>query len=198
MSWMQGLPADLTAAVKAETRGELVKWAARPDAWKAFRAAFGTYLFALPWCAITFTVFGALILAITSGKPPAREIATYEYAAMAAAVIFSGGFVLAGLAMLLMPFWVLWRGRRTVYAITDKRIVTIVTGPGAKVSSIPPEGIVRTERRDGRNGTGTLRIITGYNRDSDGDTVTEAEELYSVPAVRAADTLVEQLRSRKH
>jgi len=56
--------------------------------------------------------------------------------------------------------------------------------------------LARTERRDG---TGTIRIVTGYGKDSDGDWVEDATVLYEVPsaaaAARALDRLLETPRS---
>lgn len=194
---MSGLRPDQVAAIKAETRGEIVRWAGKPDAGQACLATSAIYLMAIPWSAVTFTVFGALLAAAWTGPPDDRPAFSYEYAVLVAALLFSGSFAALGLGMLLTPLWAFWRARQTVYAITDRRVVTIIAGPWGKVSSIAPERVVRLERRDGRKGRGTLRIITGYSKDSDGDTVTEAEELHAVPAVRQAESLVERLR-RNH
>lgn len=194
---MRDLHPDLVRAVKAETQGELIRWAGRPSSWRACLGSFSVYLMGIPWSAITFTVFGVLVAACFFSPPPDRIIGTWEYVAMGAALLFTGTFALIGVGMLFTPLYVFWRATHTVYAITDKRILTIVIGHGGKVQSITPERIVKLERHDGRDGRGTLRIVTGYSKDSDGDTVTESEELYSVPDVRAAERAVAALRDRR-
>lgn len=196
MSWKTALPPEAIATIEAETQGETVRWAGKPDASRAFRAGFAIYAMALPWCALIFTVFGVLVLAVTSGKTPSRPIPLWEYWAMGAALIFAGSFVAVGIGMLLTPFWVRWKARRTVYAITDRRVLTIVTGRTTEVSAIAADKIVKLTRKEKRDGSGTLRIVTGYGKDSDGDRVEEATELYAVPNVRAAEQAVEDMRAR--
>ncbi len=194
MSWMRDLPRDDVEAIKVETRGEIVRWAGKPDAGRAFRRAFAIYAMAIPWCAITFTVFGVLLAAVLSGKPVTRAVSPWEYAMMGAFVLFSSAFVAAGLAMLATPFWVRSKARRTIFAITDKRILTVVTGRSQTVTTVVPDHIVKIEREEKRDGSGTLTLVTGYEKDSDGDPVTKSEELYAVRDVRAAARAVEEMR----
>lgn len=40
----------------------------------------------------------------------------------------------------------------------------------------------------------TFKIVTGYEKHTNGDTVTKAEELYGVRDVKAAERAVEELR----
>ncbi|PPD30006.1 MAG: hypothetical protein CTY20_04430 [Hyphomicrobium sp.] len=195
MFWTNGLPPEVIAAIEAETAGETVRWAGKPDADRAFRAGFAIYAMAVPWCALIFTVFGVLVLAVTSGKTPSRPIPWWEYWAMGAALIFTASFVAVGIGMLLTPFWIRWKALRSVYAITDKRILTIVTGHTMEVSAISGDKILKLERKEKRDGSGTLRIVTGYGKDSDGDRVEEATELYAVPNVRAAERALDAIRT---
>lgn len=188
---MSELPPDAVSAIKAETRGEIVRWAGRPDAGRAFRSGFAVYFFGIPWSALTFTIFGSLIAAILFGKPPTRSVHNFEYVMMAAAVIFTGAFAAVGVALLLTPFWSGWKAKHTVYVITDKRVITIVTGRTTVVTAITADKILKLERREKRDGSGTLAIVTGYGKDSDGDRVEERIELFGIRDVRAAERAVD-------
>lgn len=197
MNWVRDLHPDLARAVMSETEGETISWAAQPSACRALFGSFPVYLMGIPWSAITFTLFGTLVAVAFFSPKPDRVIAMWEYFAMAAALLFTGSFALVGLGMLLIPIYVYWRASRTVFAITDRRILTIIAGRGGTVQSIDPERIMKLERRDADGGRGTLRIVTGYRKDSDGDILTQADELYAVPDVRAAESAVADLRDRR-
>lgn len=196
MSWKTALPPEAIATIEAETQGETVRWAGKPDAGRAFRYGFAIYTMGIPWSALTFTLFGFLVAAVFSGNPPNRAVHNFEYLAVGAALIFTGAFAAVGVAMLATPFYVWWKARRTVYAITDKRILTIVTGHTMEVSAISGDKILKLERKEKRDGSGTLKIVTGYGKDSDGDRVEETTELFGVADVRRAERAVEDMRAR--
>jgi hypothetical protein len=73
--------------------------------------------------------------------------------------LFGLPFLLIGFYLLVLRFFVdAWRRGRTVYAVTDRRILFIRTGAGGRVTSLDIDalpGLVLTERRDGR---GTIRF----------------------------------------
>jgi len=190
---IRDLPRGTAEIVKRETRGEIIRWMGRPHAGRAFRAAFGIYVIAVPWCAVTFTVFGALFASALSGKPPPRPIPMWEYWMMGAAVVFAFVFAALGLAMLVSPWWAWRKARSTVHVVTDRRVVTVVGGRETRVEAIPAERIRRLTRTERRDGSGTIRIVTGYGKDSDGDWVEDATVLYEVPSAAAAGRAVEAL-----
>jgi hypothetical protein len=199
MSWMADLPPADIAAIEAETRGEIVRWAGKPNAGRAFLYSFGVYAVGVPWSALTFTIFGALLASIISavtGDSSNRPIALGEYAIMGFTVAFAFPFVAIGVGMLASPFWVLSKARRTLHVITDRSVLTIVAGRTSEVTSIDPKRIAKTTRRERRDGSGTLTIYTGHEKDSDGDIVAQSEKFFSVPDVKAAEQAVEQLRQR--
>lgn len=197
MSWKSDLPPDDVAAIETEMQGEAVRWAGKPDAGRAFRYGFAIYAMGIPWSALTFTLFGFLVAAVFSGNPPNRTVHNFEYLAMGAAIIFTGAFAAAGVAMLATPFYIWRKARGTVYAITDKRVITVVTGRTMEVSAISGDKILKLERREKRDGSGTLKIVTGYGKDSDGDRIEETTELFGVRDVRAAERAVEEIRGNR-
>jgi hypothetical protein len=89
-----------------------------------------------------------------------------------------------------MPF-IAWRvARNTVHVLGDRRFVTLTNGRKLKVKSFITAAITRTERTERRNGSGTLKVVFGSRRDSDGDKVDDEEVLYGIRDVRKAERLV--------
>ena len=94
--------------------------------------------------------------------------------------------------MFLAPLWTYRSTRKTVYALTDRRALSIVGGlRSTTIRSWPPErlqDVYRTERRDGR---GDVVIAAHSWKDSDGDRQTEKLGLMNV---RDAKTVEQMLR----
>ena len=174
MNDLHDLPPTLRTALEAElSRGERLIYASRPGIHvgpgELFVAAL--YLgFAAFWCSISFGVgflsfAGLLGLAppATSGKMPMGPWG------QAAFTIFTIPFVLIGIGMIIAPFYSYWKSRHAVHAITTERVITVHAKPFQNVSSHSPRAITFVNRQDHRNGTGSLRIGHGTERDSDGD-----------------------------
>jgi len=193
MKLLSDLPPRLAAAAKRETRGELVRWIGRPSSAVAFRASLPIWLMGVPWSALMFTIFGVLLAAVFSGKSPTRQIPQWEYFAMGAAILFTGGFVLIGLGMLATPPFAAWKARRTAYVITDKRLLTITTGRRTTIRSVEPHRLLSLQRNEHANGSGTLTIVTGHAKGSDGDRMDLSEQLIGVPDVAKAERLLRAL-----
>lgn len=189
------LPAWLEAAVQRETVGESVRWTGRPGAWRAFAWTSLIWIFGIPWLAFSVfweaTVVGSLLL--SKGAPPAGSMGQTMGWVMA---LFGLPFVLIGLGMLLAPFAAFRTARRTVYALTNKRFITITQGRTRHVKSVLPDLIRSIERKERRDGSGNLRLILGYEKDGDGDTVTKAEDLVAIPEVRKVENMLMDLKRR--
>ncbi len=110
--------------------------------------------------------------------------------------LFGLPFVLIGLGMLLAPFAAFRTARRTVYALTNKRFITITEGRTRHVKSILPDLIRSIERKERPDGSGNLRLILGYEKDGDGGAVTTAEDLIAIPDVRKVENLLMDLKRR--
>ncbi|MBL8565051.1 MAG: hypothetical protein JNM89_04975 [Hyphomicrobiaceae bacterium] len=147
----------------------------------------------VPWTALTGGIFGVLvagcIVAVTS-PPTGRIIQSWEIALMILALLFSGAFLVIGFGLLGAPFWVWWKSRQTVFVLTDKRLMRIFYGHSREVVSFDPATFVSLQRRGGDRGAGTLTIVTGYAKDSDGDTVTNSEQIVGVQDVAQVERLI--------
>jgi len=190
MNSLHDLPADMAAAVKTETQGEIVRWVGRPNARRAFLGSIAIWIIGIPWTALTGGIFSSLVAVVLSGKPPPNAW-TGMFAFIA--LIFTGAFVLIGLGMMAMPFLSWAKARRTVHVITDKRVVTLQLGRTREVTTLMGHRIINTKRSERRDGTGTLRIVTGREKDSDGDWHESAHVLSAVANVGDASRLVAEL-----
>lgn len=197
MASTKDLPRRLRAAVERETRGEAIRWISRPGASRTFLYATSAWLFGIVWSAITFPIFAALLASFLSGKPAGRVVPAWEVVVMVAALVVTGAFALIGAATLLSPFAAWWKARRTVHVITDRRLITIVAGWSAAIKSFRPGELHGMSRREHADGRGTLTVTTGWTRDSDGDLLTQSEQLIGVGDAGSAERLIRALQERE-
>ena len=173
-------PLDIALTRELE-RGERGLWQGRPIRrinWEAF----GIWLFAIPWTA--FAVFWtAMVYAGT------QSVTEAEWIWLSLAFpMFGVPFILIGLAMLSAPILPLVTANRTLFVVTDHRLIKLTvrrsltsqTALAARVGLITPK-----ERPDAY---GTLKIATHVGVDSDGDRTTHTFDLGEVEMVMDAET----------
>lgn len=167
-----------------------MRWTGRPAAGGSFWRTAPIWLMGIPWTAFSGAMFAALVAAVIAGPPADRVVPTWEFVAVAVAIIFVGAFLLIGLGMVGAPFWVWWKSRRTLFVVTDRRLVRMTLGATREVKSYDLAKIISTDRRAKRDGSGTLMVVTRVYKDSDGDTARDTEMLVGVANVAAADRLI--------
>ncbi len=193
MSNIAALPRHLREAVTREYRGETILWAGRPSPRRIFLISSLIWLFAIPW-----TVFslGWEVMALQgwfSGKPPPSGMMLIFGIVFP---IFGIPFVVIGLGMMAVPIVAWWSGRNTVHVVGEHRIATITAGRRLKVKTWLTASLLRTERTERRNGSGTLKLILGRRKDSDGDTVEETETLYGIADVAEVERRILATRAQ--
>ncbi|MBY0301533.1 MULTISPECIES: hypothetical protein [Sphingomonas] len=165
------VPPPVPAAVPIDDLepGERIRWQGRGRA-QAMRSSFAIWLFAIPWTA--FALFWET-LALSPWIAPARAGGTSAGTLLAGIVmpLFGVPFVLVGLWMLARPFALMRRAGRTVYALTDRRLIRRVEGRTTEVESISLDRLGAITTRERRDGSGDLSVQTGRRIDSDGDRV---------------------------
>lgn len=175
----QTFPAQ--AALHSELqRGERVLWqGARIPRFQA--GSLGIWLFAIPWTA--FAVFWTTMAArgVSAGGFEDGGLIAWAFP------LFGTPFIAIGLAMMAGPFLPLFGAGRTLFAITDQRLLEITKGRKLRTRSVPVGQIGMIERTERADGSGTLRITLGRWKDSDGDNQTELFELGEVVQVREAE-----------
>lgn len=187
MSNLMSLPRELREAAVKDFKGEPVRWAGRPDARRAFLAVLPIWLFAVPWTAFAL---GWEVMALQgwfSGKPPPSGMMAIFGVLFP---LFGLPFLLVGLSGLAKPIVAWRRARHTVHVIGERRLATITVDRSIKTRSWPLSSILRTERREGRDGRGTLKVVTSVRRDSDGDTVETIETLFGIGRVADVERLL--------
>lgn len=198
MTMLHELPFALRTAVERETRGEAIRWIGRPRPRAVFARTTAAWLIGVPWSALTFGIFGSMVAVLVVGKPPTRVVPAWEYLLFLAMTLFTGAFALVGLALLLSPFLAWWKARHTAHVITDQRLLTVSAGRTVGVTSHGPGEILSLDKRQRADGSGSLKVVTGFTTDSDGDRLTLSEHLVAVEDVAKAEVLLRQLQARRH
>lgn len=189
------LPDDLRRAVIGEFAGEPIRWAGQPSARTAFWRSAGIWLFAVPW-----TLFALFWETLSLGGflgfgGPTGQLWSWFGAFF---VLFGLPFVAIGLGMMASPLWLARRAQRSVWVITARRIALMTLGRrGVTVRSIAPRDLFAVERTEKADGSGTLKLIFGEGRDSDGDKVERSETLQGIPDVRRVEDIIRRLMEER-
>lgn len=187
MPCLNDFPRHLRAAVVKEFEGERIVWVGRPGVARAFIASPPIPLFGIPWTAFSLGWEWMALSGWLSGKP---SLSTTHTLMGVIFPLFGIPFVLVGLGMMAMPF-ITWRwARKTVHVLGERRMVTMTVGRRMKVKTFAASAITRTERTERRNGSGTLKIVLGSRRDSDGDKIDDVEVFTGIADVRKVERLI--------
>jgi hypothetical protein len=137
--------------------GESLQWSGTADpsraAWSALPAAvFGIPFagFALFW--ITTAYRGTHAMSRSSANRVAGVFSFFP--------LFGLPFLLVGLGIVCAPLLAYFKGQKTAYAVTDKRVLVITGGRTRTVRSCTPADIVSVDHRERADGTGDVIIRT--------------------------------------
>ncbi|TIX51475.1 hypothetical protein [Alteraurantiacibacter aquimixticola] len=181
-----GDPLDL--ALRRELQpGERVLWQGKPLPRVAL-GGFALWLFAVPWTA--FSVFWTAMAYAGASSDMADDAGLLAYAFP----LFGVPFILIGLGMMSVPFLPLIFARRMLFAVTDRRLLQLRLGRSSLITkSVDADRIGSMERREGRDGAGTLKVEIGSSIDSDGDRRTEHFNIGEVPQVMQVEDRVREM-----
>jgi hypothetical protein len=103
-------------------------------------------------------------------------------------------FVAVGFVMLWVPFETLRKARRTIFGLTNRRMLSVTAGTKRECTSVMLQQMGPIDVQVGSKGYGNVRIQTGSSLDFDGDLIIERFEVIGVPdVVRLNDLLRGQL-----
>ncbi len=183
---------ELAAILRRELLpGERVLWSASP-APRKLRAAYAIWLFAVPWTAfaLMWEAMAFLPWFASSNTPDAMK---WSFGIVFP--LFGLPFIAVGLGMLAAPFLAQRKAVRTIYGLTDRRILRVSAGAKRESASVLYSQMGPIDVSVDAQGYGTLRIQTGTGRDSDGDNVTERFEVAGVPDIARLEGLLLEQRS---
>jgi hypothetical protein len=150
-------PGDAQLRAQSELQsGESLNWAGTADPGRAALAALPATLVGLPFAGFALYWMNTAYQASShiSKRPDAFAKGFSVFP------IFGLPFLLIGLSMLLAPLWAYLKGRSTVYAVTNQRILVISGGGSRSVKSYVPADIVAVEHRERPDGSGDIMILT--------------------------------------
>jgi hypothetical protein len=187
----QQIPYELDQRIKNELEGgEMIEWKGMPVP-RFFKIETTVpFLFAIPWTAFAiFWMFGAAGFQIPDLSKGFNPMLLFP--------LFGLPFVLIGIAMLSSPIWSYLKDKKTVYVITDRRLLIMTGGRTFEFKSIMPDQIKEMTRRE-RADTGDLVVAHKVWRDSDNDQRSQEIGLFNIPDVRGAQAALQRLLENFH
>ena len=182
------LPHQLQQRLRAELKpGESLVWAGQPSPDRFMRDGFKTWFFFLPW-----TAFAIYWMAGASGFHWPRFDREWDLFPL-----FGLPFLFIGLGGMSMPYWKRREARSTIYAITNRRAITIEGAKSITVKSYLAADIADLERTEHQDGGGDLVLRKEGYRDSDGDKQTSRYGFFAIADVRRVEQLIEALLQAK-
>ena len=150
-------------------KGERLLWADRPISVKAhFLRALPMFLFGIPFLAFAlfWTGLASSMSNPRSGSGPADMFGSIF-------PLFGIPFILVGVGLLVWPLFSAFRQNRTVYAVTDQRLIIREDILRPAVRSWPLSQAETMERVGDAQGPGTVYFTEKVQRTSKGGTYTE-------------------------
>ena len=116
-------PADRFRVQSKLDNNETLVWVGRPVPTFRYRGWIGTVLFGIPWCAITGTFVGGVLVPAWMGKPVDGE--AWSIWPKLGLTAFLTPFILVGIGTLFSPLWHKLSQQGQLFAVTDKRALSI-------------------------------------------------------------------------
>ncbi len=136
--------------------GESLCWTGVADPRRATLSAIPAALFGIPFAGFAlFWISGAYHASSSISKSPNAFAKSFSFFPL-----FGLPFLLVGLAIVLAPLWAYLKGRSTVYAVTNQRVLVISGTSNRSVKSCTPADIVSVEHRERPDGSGDVLIRT--------------------------------------
>lgn len=178
------LPKHLQARIQSELKpGETVVWAEQPDAGKYMRQGFWLWLFFIPW-----TAFALFWMAGAAGFQFPNFSRGWDLFPL-----FGIPFVLIGLGGLSSPYWLRRKAANIVYAITDRRALTLEGSRSYTARTHYPNQLRRVTRKEHPDGSGDLVLEITHYENSDGDARERKNGFFAISHVRKVEQLLEHL-----
>lgn len=182
----QRIPYDLEQKLERELQAEeSVEWQGMPVPRFFTAKSLAMFLFAIPWTAFAiFWICGAAGFKLPDLSEGFSPLMLFP--------LFGVPFVLVGLGMLASPLLSYLKDQKTLYAITNKRVIIISGGKTVEIKSFKPEQITEVTRRE-RKDLGDLVIGQKFWQDSDRGRKSEEIGLFNIMNVLEANKALQKL-----
>jgi hypothetical protein len=160
------LPVDLRATLLAEIDpGETLRWCDQPLPSRMFRRAIGPALLAAGVLAFiaTMILIGSLKTLYEGRASPGPEFPEFYPAAPLLGVTLAGAVYLCAAASLTGPWCARAKAARTVYALTNTRVMSFVRSRSGRVNAltIEPGHPLAIGRKEQADGSGDIVLYPG-------------------------------------
>lgn len=174
MSGIGALPLHLQHRLKAELAdGESLIWAGQPNATRMMKHAFKSWFILVPWTAMFVFL---LYKTVTPAVSPWSGSRGWP-------IVIILTCLLGGIVNLFSPWMARSLARSTIYAITNRRALTIAGIRSITVQSFLPADLAGMTKVLGAGGSGDLVLRIEHYRDGDGDERTREQGFLSVDDV---------------
>ena len=172
--------------------GEAIRWMDQPIPSLFRSGAMGIFLFGVPWTAFSvFWMCGAAgALDLLNNKPIVFDVGRLALAA------FGIPFLLIGLGMLSFPLRARQKMKRTVYVITDRRVIIIQgTFFSFNVASHYPADILSVSRTQRANGIGDVCFTQASSVGENNSPIDQ--HLWNIRNVKEVERMMQELKNTK-
>jgi hypothetical protein len=172
--------------------GENLLWLGKPDPVRSMIEGYVLWIFAIPW-----TIFSLSWVWGTAGPGMGRSLPTPGFNMEFFSVLGEIPFVLVGPILLASPFFLYAEAKRTIYAITDRRVLIIETGGTRKIQSYSARDLSNIQRTERADRSGDLIFAQEDFKDSDGDMQRRDIKFCGIPEVRSVENLLRDTFKKK-
>ena len=155
-------------------------WSASPAPHKQLHA-FWIWLFGIPWT--VFSLYFQVLVLMSAFETVQSAPSGGDRGVGIFFSLLLIPFVAAGFVMLWAPFETLRKTRRTIFGLTNRRVLSVTAGTKLESTSVMLQQMGPIDVQVGSKGYGNVRIQTGTGLDSDGDLTINRFELLGVPDV---------------
>lgn len=172
---------ELASLLRAELLpGEHLLWSASPAPRKQLHA-FWIWLFGIPWTAFSLFCQAIVLMSLFGTAQRAPDGGDWVFGIFFS--LFLLPFVAVGFVILWAPFDTLRKARRTIFGLTDRRMLSVTVGRKLESTSVMLQQMGPIDVQVCSKGYGNVRIQTGTGLDNDGDQTINRFELLGVPDV---------------
>ena len=162
--------------------GESLVWSGTADPRRAAISSLPAALFGIPFA-------GFALFWMSEAFRGTRAMAGNSHNAFVSGFkvfpLFGIPFLLVGLGVTLMPLWAYLTGTKTVYAVTNRRVMVISGTKSRAVKSFTPADIAGVEHRERPDGSGDIVLMTNMLQRTGNNMSTQAKvSLCGIPNVK--------------